>query len=87
MPEEISFKCPLTSTPQTQQGGFSEGFQSPMAVMDLKTLLQASRVPKVAGSPLDLHPRPAIPPLWPRSLEWGGPWGTLAKACWRLDLA
>lgn len=40
----ISFKCPLTSTPQTQQGGFSEGVQSPMVVMDLKTLLQASRV-------------------------------------------
>lgn len=32
------------------------------------------QVPKVAGSPLDLHPRSAVPPLRPRSLEWGGPW-------------
>lgn len=37
------------------------------------------QVPKVAGSPLDLHLRPAVPPLRPRSSEWGGPWGTLAK--------
>lgn len=32
------------------------------------------QVPKVAGSPLDLHPRPTVPPLRPRSLEWGGLW-------------